>query len=73
MVYNIPKILGLRLIKGLCKGVLLGKDSISGFLTLHNLPHMGTLCFYKIKVNQSKRKGKKIIINFQNIFEGMKV
>ena len=64
---------GLRLIKGLCKGFLLGKDSIAGFLTLHNLPHMGTPCFCKIKVNQYKRKGKTIIINFQNIFEGMKV
>jgi len=73
MVYNIPTMKGLQLIKGLCKGFLLGKDSIAGFLNLHNLPHTGTLCFHNIKVNQFKKKGKTIIINFQNLFEGMKV
>ena len=73
MVYNIPKMKGLWLIKGLCKGALLGKDLIAEFPTLHNLPHIGTLIFHKIKFNQSKSKGETIIINFQNLFEGMKV
>ncbi|KNZ53430.1 hypothetical protein VP01_323g7 [Puccinia sorghi] len=36
-----PPSLGLQLIKGLCKGFLLGKDSIYGFPTLHNLSHTG--------------------------------
>ncbi|KNZ45884.1 hypothetical protein VP01_7720g1, partial [Puccinia sorghi] len=61
MVYNLPAMKGLRLIKGLCKGFLLGKDSIYGFPTLHNLPRTGTLWFHKIKLNPSKSKAETII------------
>lgn len=59
MVYNLPKMQGLRLIQGLCQGVLLGKDVVAGFPSLNKLPHMGALQFHKIIVNQSKSKGKK--------------
>ncbi|KNZ48291.1 uncharacterized protein VP01_5770g2 [Puccinia sorghi] len=45
MVYNHPEMKGLWLIKGLCKGFLLGKDSIYGFPNLHKLPCTGTLWF----------------------------
>ncbi|KNZ59794.1 hypothetical protein VP01_1660g6 [Puccinia sorghi] len=39
MVYNHPMIQGLRLIKGFCKGVLLGKDVVAEFPSLYKLPH----------------------------------
>ncbi|KNZ47445.1 hypothetical protein VP01_6388g1 [Puccinia sorghi] len=34
---------GLQLIQGFCQEVLLGKNFIAGFPTLHDLSHMGTL------------------------------
>ena len=58
-----------RLIKGLCKGFLLRKDVVAGFPSLNKLPHMGTLQFHKIIVNQSKSKGKNFLIDYQSIFE----
>ncbi|KAI7933295.1 hypothetical protein MJO28_017740 [Puccinia striiformis f. sp. tritici] len=72
-VYDLPTIQGLRLIKGLCKGVLLGKDTVAGFPSLHNLPHTGTLRFHGIKVHQSESKGETIVIDVQNLYEGTKV
>ncbi|KNZ47307.1 hypothetical protein VP01_651g4 [Puccinia sorghi] len=36
--FILPAMKSLWLIKGLCKGFLLGKDFIYGFPTLHNLP-----------------------------------
>lgn len=72
-VYDLPTMQGLRLIKGLCKGVLLGKDAVAGFPSLHNLPHTGSLQFHRIKVHQSESKGETIVINVQNLFEGTKV
>lgn len=71
--YDLPTMHGLRLIKGLCKGVLLGKDAVAGFPSLHNLPHTGSLRFHKIKVHQSESKGETIVIEVQNLFEGTKV
>lgn len=71
-VYDLPTLGGLRLIKGLCKGVLLGKDAVAGFPSLHNLPHIGTLKFHKIKVHQSESRSETIVIEVQNIYEGTK-
>ena len=68
MVYKIPKMQGLRLIQGLCQGVLLGKDVVAGFPSLNKLPHMGTLWFQKIIVHQSKIKGEIFLIDVQNLF-----
>ena len=68
MVYNLPKMQGLRLIQGLCQGVLLGKNVFSGFPSLNKLPHMGTLWFQKIIVHQSKIKGENFLIDVQNLF-----
>ncbi|WAR56001.1 hypothetical protein PtB15_6B745 [Puccinia triticina] len=72
-VYDLPTIQGLRLIKGLCQGVLLGKDTVAGFPSLHNLPHTGTLLFHGIKVHQSESKGETIVLNVPNVYEGTKV
>ncbi|KNZ61756.1 uncharacterized protein VP01_1361g4 [Puccinia sorghi] len=68
MIYNLPAMKGLRLIKWLCKEFLLGEDSIYVFPNLHNLPRTGTLWFQKIKFNPYKG-----IVKFQNLFKGMKV
>jgi 5'-3' exoribonuclease 1 len=72
-VYDLPTIQGLRLIKGLCQGVLLGKDTVAGFPSLHNLPHTGTLQFHGIKVHQSESKGETIVLDIPNVYEGTKI
>ncbi|PLW18535.1 hypothetical protein PCANC_16180 [Puccinia coronata f. sp. avenae] len=72
-MYDLPTMEGLRLIKGLSEGVLLGKDAVAGFPSLHNLPHTGSLQFHRIKVHQSESKGETIVIEVQNLYEGTKV
>ncbi|KNZ51641.1 uncharacterized protein VP01_3879g1 [Puccinia sorghi] len=56
MVYNVPMMQGLWLIKGLCKGVLVEKDLVAVFPSLNKIPHTGILVFHKIIVHQSKIK-----------------
>lgn len=71
--YDLPTLGGLRLIKGLCEGVLLGKDTIAGFPSLHNLPHTGLLSFHGITIYQSASKKETVIVRIENLFEGLKI
>ncbi|KAH9813633.1 XRN 5'-3' exonuclease N-terminus-domain-containing protein [Melampsora americana] len=71
--YDLPTLGGLRFIKGLCEGVLLGKDAIAGFPSLHNLPHYGTLSFHGITIYQTASRKETIIVHIENLFEGLKV
>ncbi|MBW0465257.1 hypothetical protein O181_004972 [Austropuccinia psidii MF-1] len=70
--YDLPVLRGLRLNKGLCEGVLLGKDTIAGFPSFHNIPHSGELRLHGVKVHQSESKGESIIITIEDIHKGTK-
>lgn len=71
--YHLPTMDGLRLVKGLCEGVLIGKDAIAGFPSLHTLPHSGSLGFHHVNVFQSESRSETMVINIDNTFEGLKV
>ena len=73
MVYNHPMIQGLWLIKGLCKGVLLGKDVVAEFPSLYKLPHMGNQHSHNIIFHQSRIQFETILIKVKNFFKGTKV
>ncbi|KAI8449130.1 hypothetical protein BY996DRAFT_7512616 [Phakopsora pachyrhizi] len=70
--YILPTLGGLRLIKGLCEGALLGKDTIAGFPLLCFSPHKGDLEFHIVKIHQSERKGDSIVIRIENPYQGNK-
>lgn len=72
-VFNLPTLEGLHLVKGLCEGVLLGKDAIAGFPSLHTLPHAGQLGFAGVKVfPPSESKNETMVITVDNTYEGVK-
>ncbi|CAH7684839.1 XRN 5'-3' exonuclease N-terminus-domain-containing protein [Phakopsora pachyrhizi] len=70
--YDLPTLGGLRLIKGLCEGVLLGKDTIAGFPSLYNLSHVGNLDFHGVKIHQSESKGETVVVSLENPYQGIK-
>ncbi|KAK4699463.1 hypothetical protein P7C70_g6801, partial [Phenoliferia sp. Uapishka_3] len=53
---------GLEYVKGLVPGVLLGKDAISGFPSLHTLPFSGNLGFHGVSVFQSDSRKETMVI-----------
>ncbi|KAM0788250.1 hypothetical protein ACM66B_001401 [Microbotryomycetes sp. NB124-2] len=63
---------GKSLIKGLAPGVLLGKDAISGFPSLHTIPFSATLGYHGVNVFQSDSKRETMVISIENEFEGAK-
>ncbi|KAK4058246.1 exonuclease II Exo2 [Microbotryomycetes sp. JL221] len=63
---------GLSLVKGLAPGVLLGKDAISGFPSLHTIPHFGTLGYHGVNVFQSDSKRETMVVSIENEYEGLK-
>lgn len=72
-VFNLPTLEGLHLVKGLCEGVLLGKDAVAGFPSLFTLPHTGQLGYAGVKVfPPSESKNETMVITIDNPFEGAK-
>lgn len=69
--FHLPTIDGLRFVKGLCEGVLLGKDAIAGFPSLHTLPHTGALGFHSIKVFMQESRNESMVIHLENAHEGV--
>lgn len=72
IAYDLPTLGGLRLVKGLCEGVLLGKDAISGFPSLHNLPHTGVLGYHGVNVFQTDSRNETMVVTIENVYEGVK-
>jgi 5'-3' exoribonuclease 1 len=68
--FHLPTIDGLHLVKGLCEGVLLGKDAIAGFPSLHTLPHTGQLGYHSVKVFMSESRHESMVIHLENPYEG---
>lgn len=63
---------GLTLVKGLMPGVLLGKDAISGFPSLHTIPFTGQLGFHGVSVFQSDSRKETMVISIEDNYEGLK-
>ncbi|BGP06510.1 exonuclease II Exo2 [Rhodotorula toruloides] len=63
---------GLSFRTGLMPGVLLGKDAISGFPSLHTIPHTASLGFHGVNVFQSDSRRETMVISIDNVFEGIK-
>lgn len=53
---------GLHYVKGLVPGVLLGKDAISGFPSLHTIPFTGQLVFHGVNIFQSDSRKETMVI-----------
>ena len=55
-VYDLPKLKGLRLVKGLCYGVQLGVKAMAGFPSLQTLKHTANLSQHGVNVFNSESK-----------------
>lgn len=62
---------GLSYVKGLMPGVLLGKDAVSGFPSLHTIPHTASLGFHGVNVFQTDSRRETMIISTENLYEGL--
>lgn len=71
--FDLPTLSGLKLVKGLCEGVLLGKDAVAGFPSLFTLPHSGQLGFHGVAVFQGDSKNETMVLTIENTFEGVVV
>ncbi|GAA5913499.1 chromatin-binding exonuclease XRN1 [Sporobolomyces salmoneus] len=70
--YHLPTLEGgLKLVKGLLPGVLLGKDAISGFPSLNTISHTGSLGFHGVNVFQSDSRKETMVIQIDNSFENL--
>lgn len=69
-VFKLPLLDGLHLVKGLCDGVLLGKDAVAGFPSLHTLVTTGQLAFAGVKVfPPTESKNETMCITIDNAYE----
>ncbi|KAL8286442.1 hypothetical protein RQP46_004459 [Phenoliferia psychrophenolica] len=57
---------GLKYVKGLVPGVLLGKDAISGFPSLHTHPFTGNLGFHGVSVFQSDSRKETMVVTLSD-------
>ncbi|BGP46515.1 exonuclease II Exo2 [Rhodotorula kratochvilovae] len=64
---------GLALVKGLVPGVLLGKEAVSGFPSLHTIPHTASLGFHGVNVFQTDSRRETMVVSIDNLYENVKV
>lgn len=72
-VFNLPTLGGLRLVKGLCEGVRLGKDALPGFPSLYTLPVHPRIAFHAVNVFQTDSRNESVIMNIDDIYQGQAV
>ncbi|GAA5924119.1 hypothetical protein JCM10213_004497 [Rhodosporidiobolus nylandii] len=73
-VFHLPTLEGgLSFRQGLMPGALLGKDAISGFPSLHTLPHTGQLAYHGVNVFQTDSRRETMVITVDNTFDSVKV
>ncbi|OLL25405.1 5'-3' exoribonuclease 1 [Neolecta irregularis DAH-3] len=70
--FKLPDVSGLEFFVGLCDGVLLGKDALAGFPSLHTLPVHGILGFPGVTVFQRESSGETMTIQLENKWSDMK-
>lgn len=64
---------GLSLVEGLLPGALLGKEAVSGFPSLHTIPHTASLGFHGVNVFQTDSRRETMVVSIDNLFDGHKV
>lgn len=70
--FHLPTLEGGReLVKGLVPGALLGKDAVSGFPSLHTIPHTASLGFHGVNVFQTDSRRETMIVSTDNLYEGL--
>ena len=62
---------GLKYLPGLVPGVLLGKDAISGFPSLHTIPYTGRLDFHSVSVFQGDSRKETMVVTVDNLYDGL--
>jgi 5'-3' exoribonuclease 1 len=72
-VFNLPTLGGLRLVKGLCDGVLLGKDALPGFPSLYTLPVHPRIAFHAVNVFQTDSRNESVIVSIEDPYQGQAV
>ena len=72
-VFNLPTLGGLRLVKGLCEGALLGKDMLPGFPSLYTLPVIARIAYHSVNVFQADSRNESVVLTVDNVYEGISV
>lgn len=72
-VFNLPTLGGLRLVKGLCEGALLGKDVLPGFPSMYTLPVHPRIAFHAVNVFQTDSRNESVIMSVDDIYHGQSV
>jgi len=61
-IFELPTMEGLEVYVGLLDGVKLGAAALSGFPSLHVLPHIGTLGFHGVSVFQQESRNESMVV-----------
>lgn len=72
-VFNLPTLGGLRLVKGLCDGVLLGKDALPGFPSLYTLPVHTRIAYHAVNVFQTDSRNESVVVSIDDVYHGQSV
>src|SRR5689334_4957779 len=70
--FNLPTLDGLHLVPGLCDGVFLGAEALSGFPSLKTLPHTAMLGHHHVNVHGTESRNKSMVISIQNPYDEQK-
>ncbi|SCV74192.1 BQ2448_6624 [Microbotryum intermedium] len=71
--YHLPTLDGsLKLLPGLVPGVLLGKNAISGFPSLHTIPFTGRLDFHGVSIFQRESQKETMVVQIDNVYDDIK-
>jgi len=70
--YDLPILDGLHLVQGLCDGVLLGVESLTGFHSLKTIHHHATLGYQGVNIHGSESRNESMVIHVKNPHEGKK-
>lgn len=70
--FDLPTLDGLHLVPGLCDGVFLGAEALSGFPSLKTLPHTAVLDFHGVNVHGRESKNKSMVVKIENLHEKTK-
>lgn len=72
-IFHLPTLGGLRLVKGLCDGALLGKLALPGFPSLYTLPHTSHLAYHSVNVFQADSRNESVVLSIEDRFQGQSV
>ncbi|KAF8648106.1 hypothetical protein AX16_006403 [Volvariella volvacea WC 439] len=70
--FDLPTLHGLRLVQGLCDGVLLRKNALAGFPSFETLPHAAELRLSNADAYRFKSGAKSMVLDITNPYKGEK-